>query len=112
MTIINEAITPYTAGLDCGKNNFDGSAVAISLNRTRRRARREAARRTRTLRNLRWREIRQLKCPEFDCSRRKVTHVYAPAPLYFLQWRIFPGIWVVGVARSWQLTIECRYPES
>ncbi len=83
MTIINEAITPYTAGLDCGNNKFDGSAVAISLNRTRRRARREAARRTRTLRNLRWREIRRLKCPEFDCSRRKVTHVYAPAPLYF-----------------------------
>lgn len=112
MTIINEAITPFTAGLDCGKNRFDGNSVAISLNRSRLRARREAARRTRTLRNQRWRTIRQLDCPAFDCGRRRVTHVYAAAPFYFLQWRIFPGVWIVGASRSWQLTVECRYPES
>jgi len=112
MAIFADHITDMSPpGLDCGDNVFDGFSIAVSINRSRVAAKREASRRTRTLRDRQWREIRRLRCPQLDCRRRVVTHVWSPGPRYWFEIKLWPGVWAAGAVRRWSQTVECRYPE-
>ncbi len=112
MAIVADYISDFVSGLDCGDNIFNGFSIAISISRSKVTAKREASRRTRVLRDRQWREIRRLRCPQFDCRRRKVTHVLAPGPKYWFEIKLLAGIWAVGAVRRWELTVECKYPEA
>ena len=111
VAIVGEYVSDFVQGLDCGENLFNGFTIAISINRSKSSARREASTRTRILRNRQWREIRRLRCPLLDCRRREVTHVLAQGPTYWFEIRLWVRIWVVAAVRRWEQAVECQYPE-